>query len=267
LDGEVIMNARAMLVLWFASLLSTACTSEKPDEAPCPADVAAGQSLACSCPDDGTLMGTTLCTEEMTLTACDCSNAVPVGSSPASAAGSGAPRAGAPALPEGGSAAPPPSTTEPPLGPGTGAGAPVAGSAGGGGTGAGGEGGEPNDLAGAGGAGNPSDAGPEDDDVPGGSDAGPLPTDGKQLAVCESGSDCDQGYECFTDAPGPSFCSKSCESDDECADIEGGEYTCFEPGSVCRIVCEDAEDDGACPHGQTCRFLNPLAGFRCAYPD
>lgn len=256
------MNARVLLGVWFVSLLSTGCTNEEPSEAPCPADVAAGQSLPCSCPDDGTFMGTTLCTEEMTLTACDCTHAVPVGS-PAPSAGSGTPAGGSPALPQAGGAPAPPSATEPAPEAGAAASAPVAGSAG-----SAGAGGGPGAVAGSGGAANPSDAGvDDDDDEVGGSDAGPLRTDGKQLAVCESGSDCDQGHECFTDAPGPSFCSKSCESDNDCADVEGGEYTCYEPGRVCRIVCESAEDDGACPSGQICRFLNPLAGFRCAYPD
>jgi hypothetical protein len=222
-----------------ASLAATAACGAK-EQRSCPDDATAGQTFGCTC-DDTDAMGVALCDEDLKLTPCDCASVPPPTTIPMPTAtptptvggGDSSPTTSEP------SAAPPDPTValDASLVPDADAGSTAPGET------------------------------PPGEDVPVVPEPpAEPPVDGEQLARCEDGVDCNRGLDCYSEAPGPSFCSKACATDEDCAEVEGGDYTCSPTSGICRIVCAGA-DDGACPSGQICRFLNPLAGYRCAYPN
>jgi len=87
-----------------------------------------------------------------------------------------------------------------------------------------------------------------------------APTNGDQLSVCsQAEGDCNMGLACQAPAtlgsPGRGFCSKICESDEDCGGVspEGSKYTCSTGNgtNTCEVVCHGAEDS-SCPAGLTC---------------
>jgi hypothetical protein len=87
------------------------------------------------------------------------------------------------------------------------------------------------------------------------------PTTGDQLSLCSRAEgDCNKGLACQSPAMGPfspgrAYCSKICESDDDCSGLapEGTKYTCSTGNGThtCEIACEGA-DDKSCPSGLAC---------------
>jgi hypothetical protein len=87
-----------------------------------------------------------------------------------------------------------------------------------------------------------------------------LPNDGNQLALCSMAQgDCNKGLACSatTNALSTSrgYCSKICESDDDCAGVEpsASKYTCSTGNGtkVCEIACTGT-DDTSCPDKLEC---------------
>src|SRR6185312_9567861 len=81
-----------------------------------------------------------------------------------------------------------------------------------------------------------------------------------QLSVCSRAEgDCNKGLACQAPAtlgsPGRGFCSKICESDEDCGGVspEGSKYTCSTSNgtNTCELVCSGSEDT-SCPSGLTC---------------
>lgn len=117
---------------------------------------------------------------------------------------------------------------------------------------------------GAGDGGTLSDGGETD----GGTIAPPLPTDGDQLALCETGTDCNMGYECYTTGGGKDFCTKTCDMSDDCQGLAGSDsYTCSNNG-LCEIEC-DPQDANSCPERFVCLQVGgagPIGSqYRCKY--
>ncbi|HET8940253.1 MAG TPA: hypothetical protein VFN67_42725 [Polyangiales bacterium] len=87
-----------------------------------------------------------------------------------------------------------------------------------------------------------------------------LPDDGNQLSLCSMvQGDCNKGLACSGSASpvaeSRNYCSKICESDEDCADVtpSSAKYTCSTGRGVelCEIACSGAEDT-SCPSNMQC---------------
>jgi hypothetical protein len=219
-----------------AAVVMVGCGDDDDAGDPCPTGVEPGGAVTCSC-GDAASPGMQMCGEDKKLTACKCPDE--------SSTGSGGANAGS-----GGTAT---------MSSGTGG----AGGKGGGTSGSGGSGGDAED-----GGTAQKDAGSTPDDTT------PPPMDGNQLSLCETGVDCNRGLDCYNPAGGgDGFCTKPCETADDCMGIAGAAYTCSMSTQLCVIDC-DGEDDTSCPDGMRC-LVNGFGGggqgqqaasYRCEYP-
>ena len=238
-----------LLLVWCAA----ACggSDSKPNGTACPDGTMAGAQLPCSCGDAG-MVGKQTCQMNGTLGSCDCSGA---GTTSGGTGGMG--------------------TTGGTGGMGTTGGAGGMGMSGGTG-GMGTSGGTGGMVGGAtdGGTTAPSDGGSS-------GPVQPLPSDGNQLAVCASAVDCNKDYACFnTTGPSQGFCTKTCQSDDDCMGLSGGTYSCQTAQGVCVIHCMGT-DDTSCPDQMDCEQTGRTAGggtggatdggtttaYTCTYPE
>jgi hypothetical protein len=100
-----------------------------------------------------------------------------------------------------------------------------------------------------------------------------LPMDGNQLAVCDNDRDCNMNLGCYSPESG-GFCTRTCEQEQDCADLPGATYHCGQSG-LCSVECENADDDASCPPGLECTQRGDGDGggngggdaFRCLYPE
>lgn len=171
-------------------------------------------------------------------------------------------------------------------GAGTSGGSGGTGGGGSGGTGGTGGMGTTGGMGGAGGTGGTGGSDPDDDggvmpgDGDGDGDASvptqPLPDDGNQASVCENGTDCNQGLDCYNaGAQGQGFCSATCEEDMDCESIAGATYRCSMSTGVCIVECEGEDDTESCPDQMVCVNTagfgggggGGMASYRCKYPD
>jgi hypothetical protein len=234
------MRLSGFFVLLLLASTTVGCGDDAQGAALCPAGVIANtMGLACVCNMETGEMGTQSCGMDLTLTECVCSGAM---------AGTA---------------------------PGTGGTTPVGGASGGMGMtgGAGGATGGMGMPGGAGGAtggmGMTGGTGGGDGGMPmtdGGGET-TLPEDGNQLAVCETGVDCNKGFDCYTAGPGPGHCTAVCANDGECDGIAGAGYTCSFAG-LCEVACEGEGDTISCPAHMECTLVGGGGGgaFRCVYP-
>jgi hypothetical protein len=196
----------------------------------------AGQTQACNC-DDSTV-GAQMCGTDGLLTECMCGPGTPMamgGTAATMTGGTGGGVGGTSATSGGAGGAGP---IKPPVMMDEDAGMPMGGSGGAGGA--------------------------------GGTGGGTMaPMDGNQNAYCESGLDCNKGFDCYLPTgTGAGYCTIPCMGDMACDAVAGADYTCS-PEGLCRVVCMGMDDTMSCPDGMECTTAGGFPGGagRCNWPE
>jgi hypothetical protein len=94
-------------------------------------------------------------------------------------------------------------------------------------------------------------------------DAASTPAPGEEFARCTADVSCNGDLKCYSSGPG--YCAEPCQSDSDCTDHEGFDFTCFTLQGACRVDCGPSGTDGLCPSRLVC-VADSTGGQRCMLP-